>query len=94
MLIKATPEAIEFWKSINDATARNLLEDDTFLLMEHRVYPNEVRIAGVGAIFGGQGIGFADEGTDDGGKWLGWQFWVNGNLDETFTFVCFKNPSH
>jgi hypothetical protein len=94
MLIKATSEAIELWKSINDATAKDLIEDDTFFLMEHRVYPEEVRIAGIGAILGGQGIGFADKGTDDGGKWLGWKYWVNGNLGETFTFVCFKNLSH
>jgi hypothetical protein len=93
MLIKAMPEAIEFWKSINDAITKDLLEDEYFYLTEHDGFV-KVRIAGLGAIMGGDNIGFADRDARDGGKWLERTYWVNGDMDETFTFVRFKDPTY
>ena len=94
MLIKATPEAIKLWKSINDATAKDLLEDEYFYLKEHDAFVR-VFIAGVGAMEG-DCIGFADRDREDGdgSKWLGRKYWVDGDLDKTFTFVCFNDPTY
>ena len=90
MIISATPEAIRHWNSIGDKIALDLLEDDDFLLFEHKPVKG-IRIAGIGTHFGGQQIGF---GIDEDGEWLDKKYWVNGSLDETFIFIKFKWPSH
>jgi len=95
MVIKATPAARQLWESINDKTAQDLLKDERFVLDQHRVYPFGIRIGGVGAIFGGESIGFVDAKRSDGLKWLkDEKYFVDRDVDKTFTFVKFKNPSY